>query len=990
MTAIRTSGGLHVSAMDPREYAHATLANGLDVVLISDPATEQAAAAMTVGVGFLSDPDDLPGLAHFCEHMLFLGTATYPDENAFQNFISAHFGTTNAYTTSTRTTFYFDIAPTQLRQALDYFSAFFTCPLFTESATNREMQAVHAEHCANLQSDVWRHQQVLRAIGNPRHAYTKFGTGSFETLNQPHVRDALLTYYANYYTAGRMKLVIVGKEDVQTLQAMATALFSDIPASEACNCHPGCRNLAETASSPCPILFNVDGEQPYAPSQLRRHVKIVPVMDQHLVHLLFPVPPLSPTVYGVDAHTLLGELLGHEGAGSLLAYFKAQHWANTLSAGVFNDEVEWTFFTISIDCTDDGLAHLDEMVARTFEMIALVRTDPLPALRWRVREYLALLLLDVQFHEKEDPSSYCAHLASRLHLFPPRFCVTGDLDETELNVADYDATLAALVPSNLLLVSVSAGYASSATSTEPWYGTKYSVEALDPALLDAWACASPHPDMALYSPNAFIPNDLSMVDLANESPTPTLLRNDAHCRCWHVVDYTYKQPKVYLSLRFTSGALSMNPHSSIFTDVYVECMHEALNAIAYDASRAGLSYHLHEGVTSLTLTVDGFRETAPKLTRHILETMTSCAVSEALYLRVHESLRRKYDNLESAMDPQTHAEWASKELLYAYFASVPDLATAITTWTFSEFQSMARHLFRQCHITALVHGNLSAAAATEWLDDIQAHVQATPSAALPLDFMSYSRIVALPPASTSIYKVAARNAENTNSVVRALYQITPLTAALAPNAYWTNCAALFAQLTMDLCFATLRTDEQLGYTVYSGLATMGNILYYSVVVESSTYSPAYVQGRIDAFHARCRQFLLDLPLATFQKHIQTLVQSWLQGPTTLVQETSRVWTNILLHLPPRITNANDAMLLQTLHLADVVSFYDTFIAPGAAAMVAVHVHGRAFVDAVDATDDNTISSVAAFKASKTLFPRPSINPHGQVTFEKTAVKCWST
>ncbi|KDO29511.1 hypothetical protein SPRG_05468 [Saprolegnia parasitica CBS 223.65] len=960
MAAIRTSGGLHVSAMDLREYAHATLANGLDVVLISDPATEQAAAAMTVGVGFLSDPDDLPGLAHFCEHMLFLGTATYPDENAFQNFISAHFGATNAYTTSTRTTFYFDIAPAQLTQALDYFGAFFTCPLFTESATSREMQAVHAEHCANLQSDAWRHQQVLRAIGNAKHAYTKFGTGSFETLNQPHVRDALLTYYSNNYTAGRMKLVVLGKEDIPTLRAMVTARFSDIPASEACACHPGRRNLAETAPSPCPILFNVDGEQPYAPSQLRRHVKIVPVMDQHLVHLLFPVPPLSPDVYGVDAHELLGELLGHEGDGSLLAYFKAQHWANTLSAGVFNDEVEWTFFTISIDCTDEGLAHLDDMIARTFEMIALVRTDPPAALRWRVREYLALLLLDVQFHEKEDPSSYCAHLSSRLHLFPPRFCVTGDLVETELNLSDYHATLSALVPSNLLLVSVSAAYASSATTTEPWYGTKYSVEDLDPAQLHAWALASPHPDMALYRPNAFIPTDLSMMDVATELLTPTLLRNDAHCRCWHVVDATYKQPKVYLSLRFTSGALSMNPHSSIFTDLYVECMHEALNAVGYDASRAGLSYHLHEGVTSLTLTVDGFRETAPKLTAHILETMTSCAVSEALFLRVHESLRRKYDNLESAMDPQAHAEWASKELLYAYFASVPDLATAMAAWTYTDFQSMARQLFRQCHITALLHGNLSAAAATAWLDDIQAHVQATPSAALPPDFLSYSRIVALPPASTSIYKVAARNGDNTNSV-----------------------------LTMDLCFATLRTDEQLGYTVYSGLATMGNVLYYSVVIESSTYSPAYVQGRIDAFHARCRQFLLDLPLATFQKHIQTLVQSWLQGPTTLVQETSRVWTNILLHLPPRITNANDAMLLQTLHVADVVAFYDAFVAPGAAAMVAVHVHGRAFVDAIGENDDNTIQSVAAFKASKPLFPRPRINPEGQMHFDKTAVKCWA-
>ena len=31
----------------------------------------------------MSDPDELPGLAHFCEHMLFLGTKKYPEENEY-------------------------------------------------------------------------------------------------------------------------------------------------------------------------------------------------------------------------------------------------------------------------------------------------------------------------------------------------------------------------------------------------------------------------------------------------------------------------------------------------------------------------------------------------------------------------------------------------------------------------------------------------------------------------------------------------------------------------------------------------------------------------------------------------------------------------------------------------------------------------------------------------------------------------------------------
>lgn len=49
------------------------------VLLVSDPTTERSAASMSVGVGHMSDPDNVPGLAHFLEHMLFLGTEKYPD-----------------------------------------------------------------------------------------------------------------------------------------------------------------------------------------------------------------------------------------------------------------------------------------------------------------------------------------------------------------------------------------------------------------------------------------------------------------------------------------------------------------------------------------------------------------------------------------------------------------------------------------------------------------------------------------------------------------------------------------------------------------------------------------------------------------------------------------------------------------------------------------------------------------------------------------------
>ena len=70
----------------------------MEVLLISDPKTEKASAAVDVNVGYFLDPDYLPGLAHFLEHMLFLGTEKYPKEGEYQNLIKKYGGRTNAYT----------------------------------------------------------------------------------------------------------------------------------------------------------------------------------------------------------------------------------------------------------------------------------------------------------------------------------------------------------------------------------------------------------------------------------------------------------------------------------------------------------------------------------------------------------------------------------------------------------------------------------------------------------------------------------------------------------------------------------------------------------------------------------------------------------------------------------------------------------------------------------------------------------------------------
>jgi len=208
------------SPADNREYKFFVLPSGLQVLAVSDPTADRAAASMDVSVGSFSDPPEFPGLAHFLEHMLFMGSRKYPDENQYSAFLAQHGGSSNAYTAAEDTNYHFDITPDHFAEALDIFAQFFINPLLREGSTEREVNAVENEHIKNLQSDGWRAQQLRKSLANPKHPMHKFGTGNLNTLcnntltgtSKTHchgTRKALLRFYNEHYSPKRMRLAVL-------------------------------------------------------------------------------------------------------------------------------------------------------------------------------------------------------------------------------------------------------------------------------------------------------------------------------------------------------------------------------------------------------------------------------------------------------------------------------------------------------------------------------------------------------------------------------------------------------------------------------------------------------------------------------------------------------------------------------------------------------------------------------------------------------------
>jgi len=189
---------------DNRCYKTITLSNQLRVLLISDPQATEAAAAMDVNAGSFNDPIEVDGLAHFCEHMLFLGTQKYPDKSEYSNFLTTNGGYDNAYTSSQNTNYYFSVNTDSLEGALDRFAQFFIAPLFTANSTYGEINAVNSEYDKDLNDPGWKLWQLLKNVSNPKHPFSRFNIGSIRTLNRTDIRNRLFKYYNSSYSANQV------------------------------------------------------------------------------------------------------------------------------------------------------------------------------------------------------------------------------------------------------------------------------------------------------------------------------------------------------------------------------------------------------------------------------------------------------------------------------------------------------------------------------------------------------------------------------------------------------------------------------------------------------------------------------------------------------------------------------------------------------------------------------------------------------------------
>lgn len=211
-------------------YEKTVLDNGTRVITSPMPQTHSASVVIYFGVGSRYETDEIGGISHFIEHMLFKGTKKRPRARDISEAIEGVGGIINAGTGKEYTLYWVKVASHHLPLAMDVLSDMVLSSTLESEEIERERRVIIEEINMNMDSPsdlvndlidevIWGKQPIGRNV-----AGTKESVSSI-------TRDDLLAYVNLYYTSKDAVISVAGNINQVEVLAQMQSMFGAIPAS---------------------------------------------------------------------------------------------------------------------------------------------------------------------------------------------------------------------------------------------------------------------------------------------------------------------------------------------------------------------------------------------------------------------------------------------------------------------------------------------------------------------------------------------------------------------------------------------------------------------------------------------------------------------------------------------------------------------------------------------------------------------------------------
>ena len=876
------SHSLIKSANDQRDYYRFQLENNLDVLLISDPTTDKAAASLDVYMGSYQNPQDRAGLAHFLEHMLFLGTEQYPDPDDYQTFISEHGGSHNASTGLEHTNYFFDIDANHLESALDRFAPFFTHPKFDAAYVGRERNAVESEYRLKIKDDGRRQWDILREHIDIKHPLSKFTVGNIHTLAdkaQTPVRDELIAMYQNYYSANLMTLVVLGRQNIEQLKAMVSSRFS---------------NIVDKQVQIKPY------RHPYVDAQkLPLHITYIPLKETREISLLFLLPNLSAHQQSKPAH-YLGNLIGHEGQGSLLQMLKAKGWVEGLSAGLALEDRGGSLFAIDISVTSKGMANKNQIITDLFAWLKLISAQGID--NWRHKELAKMGEIQFRYREKQDPSRYVTALSRNMHKYKDKELLRGPYQSTHFDPSAIIKIAERLIPKNMILMITDPQGVANRSSQ--YYQAPYTSRDIDSQLIDRWTAADSDIHLSLPEKNPYIPKQLTLVTPQNNSEFPEKIYENNGLRVWYLESSEFGVPKAKITVSIGTEIVN-TLQGKVSAELYAAYISDLLNTDLYPAMLAGLGYSIQVDNRGILIELDGYAENQPLLLKTILSMLVEPSWDKTLFRTVKQQLIRNKAN--------TKRDYPFRQIMAKLRTTLngqwmpSDEASAVEELTIDQIQLFTQALLAGTDIEALIVGNHDASSAAIILQDLLA----INSKSLQLP----RKIAKIPPSDHIVNMVI----DHKDTVVAHYIQGDEATFAERAK------LDLIGHMISAPFFNQLRTEKQLGYVVSAFSLNANRVPGICMIVQSPVANELKLRNEFIEFIQGFSKTIDELAEQDLQRHKEAILVNLLDPPKNLREMNARYTESLRLGFDDFQYRSQLAQAVSAITISEIRSAYDRIL-----------------------------------------------------------------
>lgn len=881
---------INKSPYDNRSYKYFVLENGLRAIVVSDPDAELAAAALDVDVGSLNNNPDREGMAHFLEHMLFLGTKKYPQPDEYREYIDRHGGSHGAFTSLMDTRYYFTVIPDYLPGALDRFAQFFIAPNFDADLVDRERNAVHAEYSLKYQNDMLRTYRVDGITGNPQHTFGLFSCGNNDTLGdssgRPLVRDQLIEFYNQYYSAQRMILAMVGPQSLSELETMVHEYFSAIPTREVAN--------------------NIIQELAFTPRETGLQISVKPISETSRLILNFPIPQQFQN-YDNQSIGYINYIIGQSAPGGLEHALRENNWIIGMYVGNENITHKQDILHVSFELTDTGIKKIDQIVEYFYSYIDFLRKHG-PS-QEVFMDLKSAGEREFNYMEKESAERLVIELPYAIKHYPVKDILHANFfsNNTRYSPNKIKELLSKITLDNMRMILVDKSVHTN--KTEKYYNVEYAVNNFTKQQINLWNIKKPVFNFSLPKSNPYLPNnfELYVSEDKTKQKEPINIFNDPGFKIWYMPDVRFKLPKEDIKIQITMPNAQSTPKRALLQKFLVLALKDRLQEQEQLFELAGINVDVGANQEGLILSINMFSDREEVILDALMDNIRNIKLQPKRFGVYKDLITRDLDSFKYDF-PAMQAINILKGIVLNPSWVPMQLIENLQGFTLTDLEGYTTEFLQQMQIEALIHGNLSKDKAKKIFSAannklvINKDRESTP--ALP-------ELLKLSQKADFTYIFAPSH----NDSALVIYSQAEETGdqAIAKN-------ALLARIMQGQLFDQLRTREQLAYLVDLSIFRVLERPGMVFIIQSSDKNPKYLNERFVDFTQDFAKKISGMPEEEFIQYRKSLQKILRKQAHTLGDQTRMYWEQISNHSYRFNFNEDIATELEEVSIADVSNY----------------------------------------------------------------------